>query len=107
MILRPIDLPTLPGNLPWMRRVVLLAVQTAVSFALLAPVALAVEDHGEGLYGETNDKVVTNAGFILIGAFPLLILILSIAQWRLDKRKEARKQAEKQRQARSEWRGGW
>jgi len=90
-----------------MRRVALLAAQTAVSFALLAPVALAVEDHGEGLYGETDDKVVTNAGFIVILFFPLLILLLSLLQWRLDKRKEARKRAEKVRSARSEWRGGW
>ena len=90
-----------------MRRLFVLAVQTAVSFALLAPLALAVEDHGEGLYGETDDKVVTNAGFILIAAFPLLILILSLLQWRLEKRKEARKKAEKVRNARTEWRGGW
>jgi hypothetical protein len=90
-----------------MRRLALLAVQTAVSFALLAPVALAVEDHGQGLYGETDDKVVTDAGFILIAAFPLLILILSLLQWRLEKRKEARKKAEKLRSARTEWRGGW
>ena len=43
---------------------------------LAAPIALAADGHdgGEGWYGETNDKVVTNAGFILIAAFPLLIL---------------------------------
>ena len=81
--------------------------QTAVSLALLAPMALAAEDHGQGLYGETDDKVVTNAGFILIAAFPLLILTLSLIQWRLDKRKDARKRAEKAREARAEWRGGW
>ena len=90
-----------------MRRLALLAVQTVVSFALLAPIALAVEDHGQGLYGETDDKVVTTAGFIVIGAFPLLILILSLTQWRLEKRKDARLKAAKQRSARSEWRGGW
>jgi hypothetical protein len=90
-----------------MRRLALLATQTALSFALLAPVALAVEDHGEGLYGETDDKVVTNAGFILIAAFPLLILLLSLLQWKLDKRKEARKKAAKLRKGRAEWRGGW
>jgi hypothetical protein len=90
-----------------MRRLALLATQTALSFALLAPVALAVEDHGEGLYGETDDKVVTNAGFILIVAFPLLILFLSLLQWKLDKRKDARKKAAKLRKARAEWRGGW
>ena len=64
-------------------------------------------DGGEGWYGVTNDKIVTNAGFILIAAFPLLILILSLLQWRLEKRKEARKKAEKLRSARTEWRGGW
>jgi hypothetical protein len=90
-----------------MRRLALLAIQTAVSFALLAPLALAVEDHGEGLYGETDDKVVTSAGFIVIAAFPLLILFLSLLQWRLEKRKDARKQAEKLRSARTDWRGGW
>jgi hypothetical protein len=90
-----------------MRRIAFLALQTAISFALLAPIALAVQDHGEGLYGETDDKVVTDAGYIVIAFFPLLILTLSLIQWRLDKRKEARKRAEKVRQARAEWRGGW
>ena len=41
-------------------------------------------------------------------AFPLLILLLSLLQWRLDKRKERRKMAHK-RLAKDEaaWRGGW
>jgi hypothetical protein len=90
-----------------MRRLATIALQTAVSFGLLAPLALAAEDHGQGLYGETDDKVVTDAGFILIAAFPLLILTLSLIQWRLDKRKDARKRAAKAREARAEWRGGW
>ena len=90
-----------------MRRLAFLAIQTAISLAFLAPMALAAEDHGQGLYGETDDKVVTDAGFILIAAFPLLILTLSLIQWRLDKRKDARKRAEKAREARAEWRGGW
>ena len=38
---------------------------TLALLALSAPAALA-HDGGEGLWGETNDKVVTNAGFILI-----------------------------------------
>jgi hypothetical protein len=62
---------------------------------------------GEGLYGETNDKVVTNAGFILIGAFPLIILVFSLIQWRLEKRKDARKKAAKASGGDSRWRGGW
>jgi len=91
-----------------LRALHLLAV-TALLLALSAPVALAAEGHdgGEGLYGETSDKVVTNAGFIIIAAFPLLVLILSMLQWRLDKRKDARKRAAKARRARADLRGGW
>lgn len=82
---------------------------TLAAFLLLAPAALAVGNHdqGQGWYGVTNDKVVTNAGFILIAAFPLLILFLSMAQWKLDKRKEARKRAAKARAASHRWQGGW
>ena len=64
-------------------------------------------DGGEGWYGVTNDKIVTNAGFIIIGAVPLLILLLSLAQWRLDKRKDARKKAAKARGSAAVWKGGW
>ena len=74
--------------------------------ALTAPAAFA-HDGGEGLYGETNDKVVTNAGFALIAFFPLLVFTLSMIQWRLDKRKDARKRAAKARTARADMRGGW
>jgi hypothetical protein len=74
--------------------------------ALTAPAALA-HDGGEGLWGETNDKVVTNAGFVLIAFFPLLVFVLSMVQWRLDKRKDARKAAAKARRARADLRGGW
>ena len=42
---------------------------------------------GKALWGETNDKVVTNAGFILIAGFPLLVWILSIAYNRLEDRR--------------------
>ena len=73
----------------------------------LAPAAFGIDriDAGEGLYGETDDEVVTNAGFILIAAFPLLALLLSLLQWRLEKRKEARKKAAKS--LASHGRSGW
>ena len=74
--------------------------------ALSAPAALA-QASGEGLYGETDDKVVTNAGFILIAFFPLFILVMSLLQWRLDKRKDARKAAIKARGGERRWSGGW
>ena len=87
-----------------MRRLVATFSTTLVWLALLAPVAFA-DDHGEGLYGETNDKVVTNAGFILIAFFPTFVLVMSLIQWRLDKRKQERKAAEKLRAVRD--RHGW
>ena len=74
--------------------------------ALSAPAALA-HDGGEGWWGETNDKVVTNAGFILIAFFPLFIFVMSMIQGTLDKRKDRRKAAAKARQARADQRGGW
>ena len=82
---------------------------TGVFLALLAPVAVASEGHdgGEGLWGETNDKVITNAGFIIIAAVPIFLLIMSLTQWRLDKRKDRRLAAAKARKARSDLRGGW
>ncbi len=64
-------------------------------------------DGGEGWWGETNDRVVTYAGYILIGFFPLFIFVMSMIQWRLDKRKDERKKAAKARMARADVRGGW
>ena len=75
-------------------------------FALLAQVASAHND-GRGFYGATDDKVVTNAGFILIVFFPLFIFTMSMLQKRLDKRKEARKAAQKAIAGDAHWRGGW
>jgi len=89
-----------------MRRFAASLVIALTTLALLAPLALAT-DGGEGLWGETNDKVVTNAGFILIAFFPLFVAFMSFLQWRLDKRKEARKAAQKARVSGAEWRGGW
>ena len=73
---------------------------------MLAPAALAYND-GRGFYGATNDKVVTKAGFILIIFFPTFVLLMSLLQWRLDKRKDARKAAQKAHVGDARWRGGW
>ena len=84
------------------------ALLTVALLALMAPAALAGEhDGGEGLWGETDDKVVTNAGFILIAGFPLLVFILTLIQMRLDKRKDRRLSAAKARRERADMRGGW
>lgn len=89
-----------------MRRIATTTLTALVLVLLLAPAALA-HDGGIGAYGETNDKVVTNAGFILIIFFPTLALVLSLAQWRLDKRKHERLDAKRARQTSAQWRGGW
>jgi peptidoglycan biosynthesis protein MviN/MurJ (putative lipid II flippase) len=75
----------------------------AVTALLVAAAPVLAHDGGEGLYGETNDRVVTNAGFILIIFFPLFIFVVSMVQWRLEVRKARRKAAAKARPAG----GGW
>jgi hypothetical protein len=56
---------------------------------LLAPAALA--DEGVGLAGPTTDKTVTFFCFGVIAFFAALVIVLSLIQNRLDKRKEQRK----------------
>jgi hypothetical protein len=79
--------------------------------ALLLPLVLAqaayAHNDGRGFYGATNDKVVTNAGFILILFFPTFVFAMSMLQRHLDKRKEARKAAHKALLGNARWRGGW
>jgi hypothetical protein len=87
-----------------MRRTVATLTTLLVGLLLLAPSALA-HDGGMGTYGEANDKVITNFGFAVIAFFPLIILLFSLLQWKLDKRKEQRKAATKKLSA--DWRGGW
>jgi hypothetical protein len=74
---------------------------------LLAPAALAHSGDGQGWYGETNDQAITNVMFGVIAFFPAIIIIFSLIQWRLEKRKHARLDAAKRRAASVDWRGGW
>jgi hypothetical protein len=55
---------------------------------LLAPAAMAAD--GVGVYGRTDDKVVTYFAFGLIAFFAILVTVLSLIQIRLDARKERR-----------------
>jgi hypothetical protein len=75
-------------------------------FLLSAPLAMAADD-GQGTYGPADDKVVTDAGFILIGGIPLLLMILSVAYSVLDHRRVRRLEAAKARRERADQRGGW
>jgi hypothetical protein len=65
-----------------------------VTFALAAllasaPVAMAAD--GVGLWGRTDDRVVTYWGFAIIVFFTVLVIVLSIVQIRLEGRKERAK----------------
>lgn len=76
----------------------------AVTTLLVVAAPVLAHDNGEGWWGETNDRVVTNAGFILIIFFPLFIFLMSLLQWQLEKRKDRRKAEAKRRAAAA---GGW
>lgn len=54
-----------------------------------APAALA--DNGVGWAGPTTDKTVTFFCFGVMGFFVLLVVVMSLVQIRLDRRKEERK----------------
>jgi putative copper export protein len=67
-------------------RTTVLAALALVSLLALAPTAMAAD--GEGLYGRTNDKVITFFSFGVIAFFAILVIVLSIVQHRLESRKE-------------------
>ena len=63
---------------------------------VLAPAAFAAD--GVGLWGRTDDKVVTYASFALIAFFAILVTVFSLIQIRLENRKErAREELERLR----------
>ena len=62
------------------------------SLALTAP-AFA-HDNGEGLVGETDDRIITFFSLGVVVFFAVLVMLLSALQARLDRRKEQRKASE-------------
>ena len=77
---------------------------TVLALTLTLATSAAAHNDGRGFYGATDDKVVTDAGFILIIFFPTFVFAMSMIQRRLEKRKEARKAASLPD---ATWRGGW
>ncbi len=94
-----------------MRNRLLATLLPLVTLALLASLALAptasAYNDGRGFYGATNDRVVTDAGFILVLFFPTFVFVMSMLQRYLEKRKEARKAAHKALMGNGHLRGGW
>ena len=64
---------------------------------LLATLVLFASDNGEGLLGETDDKIVTYTALGLVLFFALTVVLLSALQGHLEKRKDQRKAAELRR----------
>jgi len=66
---------------------ILLSLSASVTMLLLAsPLAMAAD--GEGLYGRTNDKVITFFCFGVIIFFTVFVIGMSILQHRLETRKD-------------------
>ncbi len=57
-----------------------------LTLALAVP-AMAAKG-GEGLYGKTDDKVITNFGYGLMIFFVTLVTVLSVGQYLLERRKQ-------------------
>ena len=77
------------------RTITLIAVALA-SLLLLAPVAMAAD--GVGLYGRTDDKVVTYFAFAVMAFFAILVTVATLIQMRLESRKDrAREELERLR----------
>jgi hypothetical protein len=79
-------------ELPAMRaRSRLLGLATIVALVLLVMPQAAMAADGVGLWGRTDDKVVTFWGFGLIIFFSVLVTVLALIQNHFDNRKERRR----------------
>ena len=68
----------------------------SVVLSLVLAASAMAHDNGEGLLGETDDKLVT---FFSLGVVCFFIFVVCFGSWlqgRLEKRKQARKAAELQ-----------
>jgi hypothetical protein len=71
---------------------------TTVALVLLAWAPTATAADGVGLWGRTDDKVVTYFSFAVMAFFAILVVVLSIIQMRLESRKDrAREELERLR----------
>jgi putative copper export protein len=73
------------------RPVRIAAALCAALSALLLAAPLALADNGTGLAGPTTDKTITFFCFGVIGFFAIVVIVLSLIQGRLEKRKELRR----------------
>jgi hypothetical protein len=81
----------LPGVKAPARRARFLAAIFAALSMLLFAVPAAFAENGVGTAGPTTDKTVTFFCFGVIAFFAILVIVLSIVQGKLEKRKEQRR----------------
>ena len=75
-----------------MLRIRPIAIAALVLVALLASASPAAAADGVGIWGRTDDKVVTYWGFGVMVFFVLFVVVLSLIQIRLESRKERLRQ---------------
>jgi hypothetical protein len=73
-----------------------IAAGLSVLLSLLLAAPARAHDNGEGLLGETDDKIITFFSLGVVCFFTFVVCFGSWLQGRLEKRKEARKAAELQ-----------
>jgi hypothetical protein len=69
----------------------------SIVLTLLLTAPAYASDNGEGLAGETDDKIVTFVAFGVIGFFIAFVIVASAIQGLLERRKEQRKAVELRR----------
>jgi hypothetical protein len=78
------------------RRLALLAAVSLLALLVLAPAAMAAD--GVGLWGRTDDKVITYFSFAVMAFFAIFVVVATVIQSRLESRKDrAREELERLR----------
>ena len=87
----PLRCARFPGVKAPSRRAQIAAAALAALLSMLLAAPLALAENGVGLAGPTTDKTVTFFCFGVIAFFAILVIVLSIVQGKLEKRKEQRR----------------
>ena len=78
------------------RRLVFLAVISLLVLLALAPASMAAD--GVGLWGRTDDKVITYFSFAVMAFFAIFVVVATVIQSRLESRRDrAREELERLR----------
>jgi putative copper export protein len=77
------------GRFPPVKRTAAALVSILAAMLVAAPAAMA--ENGVGLAGPTTDKTVTFFCFGVIAFFAALVIVMSLIQGKLEKRKERRR----------------